>query len=232
MARFFTLGYVLAYIPMLLTRIHITFIITICAIQLGLFIGTGIAVVRINRIPVLTQIAAVYVSFMRGTPLIVQLFIAYYGVPNMLINIGININRWDPLFFVIISYTLNEAAFLSELIRGAIISVDKGQIEAAHSIGLTNFQTFRRVTAPQAFRVLLPNLANSVVFLLKDTSLAFAIGTIDVMGMAKSIVARTYHSLEAYTAAAIIFLVLSILAEKLFSVLFKKANVGTSVNLG
>lgn len=203
--------------PQLLSRLHITLYIVLVALLAGFLLGIGIALVRLHKVPVLSQLAVFYISFVRGVPILVLLYIVYIGLPLVVAAIWkININRWDALFFVMLAYIINTSAFLSEIIRSAVSGVDIGQTEAAYSVGLTKWQTFRRIVAPQAIQIALPALSNTVVSLLKDTSLAFTLGIIDIMGVIKAIASSTYRSLEAYTAAAIIFFVLSSLLERGF----------------
>ncbi|WP_311516958.1 ABC transporter permease subunit [Paenibacillus polymyxa] len=115
--------------------------------------------------------ATLYVSFMRGTPILIKLFLVYYGLPELLKPIGIDLSRTDPLLFVIVTYALSDAASFAEIFRGAVRSVDKGQTEAAYAAGMTTFQSFRRIVVPQALIVAFPNMANTLIGSLKDTSL-------------------------------------------------------------
>ncbi|MBU3154532.1 amino acid ABC transporter permease [Clostridium estertheticum] len=224
MGKMVDLRLIFVDLPLLISCLHITLLIVIFATIIGLLLGIVLALVRVYKTPVFSHLATIYISFNRGTPMIVQLFIVYFGLPSVLLSIGININRWDKLYFVIITYGLNAAAFMSEIIRASITSVDIGQTEASYSVGMTRLQTFSRIVAPQAFLTALPNLGTSFLGLLQDTSLAFTIGIIDVMGKAQAIGATTYHSIEAYIGAAIIFLVLGTLLEKLFTILEKKVK--------
>jgi L-cystine transport system permease protein len=146
----------------------------------------------------------------------VQLFIVYFAIPLLLRLIGINANRWNKLIFVNITYALNTSAFLSEVIRGAIASIDPGQREAAYSVGLTPWQAFRRIIAPQALLIALPSFSITILTLLQNTSLAFTIGVLDVVGQIRAIGVRTYHLIEGYTGAALIFVVLSLTLNKIF----------------
>jgi len=216
MSNIFSLELFIDSFPILLSRIHITLFIVIVALLLGLVLGTCVAVVRLYRVPVLTQMAIVYVSFIRGIPILVLLFIIYIGLPLLVGTIGLNINRWDTLFFVMIAYVVNTAAFLSEILRSAVAGVEKGQTEAAYSVGLTRWQAFYRIVAPQATKIAIPALGNTVVSLLKDTSLAYTLGVIDIIGVINAISSNTHRSLEAYTAAAFIFFGLSAVMEKGF----------------
>ncbi len=224
MSRLFDFKLVIEYFPQILSRLHITLIIVITATLFGVILGTLIALIRIHRIPVFNQTACVFVSFIRGTPIIIQLFIVYFGLPMVLLKIGIDIVRWDEFYFVLVTYILNASAFLSEIIRAAIQGVDVGQSEAAYSVGLTKFQTFYRITAPQALATALPSFSANTVNLLQNTSLGFTIGVIDLIGKVKAIGVRTYHTVEGYIGAAIIFVILSLALQKLFNYLEIKVN--------
>lgn len=217
--------------PQLLSKLHITLYIALVALLAGFLLGIGVALVRLHKVPVLSQLAVFYISFVRGVPILVLLYIVYIGLPLAVAAVWkININRWDALFFVLLAYVINTSAFLSEIIRSAVSGVDSGQTEAAYSVGLTKWQTFRRIVAPQALQIALPALSNTVVSLLKDTSLAFTLGIIDLIGVIKAIAGSTYRSLEAYTAAAIIFFVLSSLLERGF--IWGERRLGINKKIG
>ncbi|EKQ58130.1 MULTISPECIES: amino acid ABC transporter permease [unclassified Clostridium] len=225
MESYFNIELVFKDLPQLLSRLHITLLIVLSATVIGVFLGVILALFRLYKIPVLNQIAIVYTSFMRGTPILVQMFIVFYGLPMLLMLVGININRWDKLYFVIVTYGLNAASFNAEIIRAAITSIPEGQVEAAYSVGMTKLQTFSRIIAPQSVIIILPTLGISLIGLFQDTSLAFTLGIIDVMGKVNTIAASTYRSLEGYVSAALIFLILSILLEQLFSLIEKKLQI-------
>ena len=208
--------------PKLLERLHITLAIVVIALAFGLIFGIGIAMVRVYRVPVLSRLAVIYVSLMRGIPLLVLLYIVYIGLPLLVGLFGVNINRVDSLWFVMLAYTLNSAAFLSEIVRAAVSGVEAGQLEAAYSIGMDRVQAFRRIVVPQALQLGLPAFGNNVVALLKDTSLAFTLGVVDIIGAIKAISNNTFRSLEAYAAAAVIFFVLSFILEIAFGYIEKK----------
>jgi L-cystine transport system permease protein len=208
--------------PLILSRLPVTLSIVVIATGLGLILGTVAAVIRINKIPVLNRIVLAGISFLRGTPIIVQLFVVYFGLPVLLKLAGINAARWSKLIFVNITYSLNISAFLSEIIRGALNGVDPGQREAALSVGLTGWQTFRRIIAPQSLLIALPSFSVSILNLLQNTSLGFTIGIVDMVGQVRAIGTRTYHVIEAYVDAAIIFVVLSFILNYLFSLVEKR----------
>jgi L-cystine transport system permease protein len=210
--------------PQLLSRMYITLYIVVVAISIGFILGAFLAAVRLYKVPVLSQFAKAYVSFVRGIPILVLLFIVYIGVPMIFSKFGIRANRWNSMIFVLTTYALDTAAFLSEIIRASVSGVEIGQTEAAYSVGMTKKQTFLRIVGPQAVKIAIPSLGNTIVSLLKDTSLAYTLGVIDVVGMVKTIGTRTNRSLEAYAAAAIIFFVLSFALEQVFKLI--ENNVG------
>jgi len=226
---YFSIKRVFEYLPLLLARLHITLIIAFSALIFGLILGVVITVVRLFNIPILKQVTTVYISFVRGVPINIQLFIVYFGIPALLypvfLPIGIDLNQVEPIYFVIATYSLSSAAFLSVMITASMQGVDKGQTEAAASIGMTRFQMFRRIVSPQAFHIALPELGNTVVSIMKDTSLAFTVGIIDMVGAISSIAARTRHSLEGYVGAALIYFIFCTALERGFSFFEKKYRV-------
>ena len=168
----------------------------------GLLIGFGLALMRLSAIKLLSWTARVYVSFFRGTPLLVQLFMIYYGLPQL----GIEL---DPLPAALIGFSLNMAAYACEILRAAISSIDRGQWEAAASIGMTRGQAMRRAILPQAARTALPPLGNSFISLVKDTALAATIQVPELFRQAQLITARTFEIFTMYLAAALIYWVLA-----------------------
>lgn len=230
MSEFFDIELVFYFFPKLLSRLHITLLLVLAATLIGIVLGTVLALLRLHKIPIFNQITTVYISFMRGTPILVQMFVVYYGMPGILSLIRIDINRWDKLAFVIITYGLNMAAFMAEIIRAAVTSVPVGQTEAAYSVGMTRIQAFLRIVAPQAVLTALPSLGTNMVGLLQDSTIAFSLGIIDVMGKAKVLGATTYHTLEGYADAAVIFLMLCILLEKGCSVVESRLQLRITGN--
>lgn len=219
--RFFT------NIPQILPYLPVTFKIIFYATVFGILLGIFVAVIRIKKIPVLHQLAGIYVSFMRGTPMLVQLLVIFYGLPIFIQQMfNINVNRWDKIVFVYITYMLNQGAFLSEIFRCSILAIPKGQMEAAYSVGLTQFQAFRRIILPQAARVAVPSFGSDFIGLFQNTSLAFLIGVVDIMGRAKTIGTATKHVLEAYIFIAILFIVISLIVKGFFYLLDKKLAYG------
>ena len=217
-----------------LSAVPVTLLLTIFPMTVGLVIGFLIATVRINRVPVLSQIFAVYISFFRSVPLLVLLFLTYYGLPkilNFVVFRGVReLGSVDisNILVAVITITLYASAFLSEIVRGALISVDVGQAEAAHSIGMTKRQAFLRIIIPQAVIVALPNYFNFFLALLKGTSVVFVISVIDMMAAAKLEAEIGYRFIEAYFLVAVIYIIFSIVLSRAFSLIEKKAcaNVG------
>lgn len=229
MESFFSISRVLEYFHIVLRGLPITVKIVLVASVVGLVLGTLLAFIRIYKVPVLNQILVLYISFVRGTPQLVQLFIILYGLPLLVVKTtGINICRWDKLFFVMVTYCLNEAAFISEYIRAAILAVPRGQTEAGYSIGLTGRQVFFRIVMPQAARIALPGLGTNFIYLFQGTSLAYMIGIFDIMGQVNAIGARTHHFIEGYVCAGIIFISISVILEKILYRVNKKLAYGVT----
>ncbi|MCV0162728.1 amino acid ABC transporter permease [Pseudomonas aeruginosa] len=193
--------------PFLLQGAMYTVLFAAVSMVLGLILGFSVAVVRVTKVPVVSQIAAVYVSAFRGTLLLVQIFVLYYGLPS----VGI---EFTPVTAGILALTLNVAAYLSESMRGAILGIDKGQWEAGLSVGLTWGQTLWNIITPQALRLAVPSLSNSLISLIKDTSLISVITVTELMLATKEVIAETFQPLPLYLAAAGIYWLLSALFER------------------
>lgn len=190
--------------PLLLGAIQYTIPLALVSFAIGLVIATFTALARISYNKFLNRIARVYVSIVRGTPLLVQLFIIFYGLPT----IGILL---DPLPAAIIGFSLNVGAYASEVIRSAILSIPKGQWEAAYSIGMVRSQALRRIILPQATRVSIPTLSNTFISLVKDTSLAALVLVSELFRRAQEIASTNYEFLFVYSLAAFIYWVICFL---------------------
>ncbi|MDR0627668.1 MAG: amino acid ABC transporter permease [Bifidobacteriaceae bacterium] len=217
----FDLKVVFEKIPEILSYLPITLEIALIATATSLIIGFLVAWIKIKRIKVLKPLADFYVSFTRGTPIIVQLYTTYFGIPFFLTYFndrfgwGLNVNGIPPIVFALVALGLNDAAYSSESIRSAILSVEKGQIEAAHSIGMTGWQTLRRVIIPEAAVVAIPNLGNGFINMLKNTSLVFVCGVVEMTAGARLIAGRSYRYFEMYVSLAIIYWILTLIASRL-----------------
>jgi L-cystine transport system permease protein len=158
---------------------------------------------------------------MRGTPVITQLFLTYFAMPILLKNIGIDITRLPGIYFVVFTYAVYFGAGVSENLRSSLSSVGIGQAEAAYSLGMTEFTAFRRIIFPQMIMVALPNFANIFVRALKNTSLAFSVGVIEMMSMAQLLGSTKMHFTEAYISISIIYYVMYLIAIRIFNLLEK-----------
>jgi L-cystine transport system permease protein len=215
---------IIEFIPTLIHYLGVTLQILVASITLGFIIGIAAAIPRLFKIPFLNQLAILYVSFIRGTPILIQLFLVFYGLPAVLMFVNIDISRMEAIYFVIITYAISNGAGFGEIFRGAIRAVDYGQTEAAYSVGMTSSQNFFRIVLPQAIRIAFPNMANSVIGSLKDTSLAFTIGVMDMMGRGDTLIASTAHAIEVYISLSVIYYVIVILLEKIFRLSEKHFN--------
>ncbi|RNB89973.1 amino acid ABC transporter permease [Brevibacillus fluminis] len=191
-----------SFLPMLKAGVIFTVPLTLISFFLGLILALLTALARISGIKPLDAVAKFYVWVVRGTPLLVQLFIIFYGLPS----VGITI---DPLTSAIIGFTISVGAYNSEVIRAAILSIPKGQWEAGYSIGMSNRQALKRIILPQATRVSVPPLSNSFISLVKDTSLAATITVTEMFRVAQQITSTTYEPLLLYCVAAVIYLMFS-----------------------
>lgn len=218
----FEFDYVIKYFIKLLSAIDTTLIIVANSLLLGLIVGLCIALPQMYNVPVLKQLSRIYISFFRGTPVLIQLFLFYYGLPELLKVVGLDTSRVPVLYFVILTYALHSGAYMSEMIRAAISSVERGQSEAAYAIGMTRLQAFFRIVIPQAFAVALPVLANLVIANLKDTSLAFSLGVMELTGKSQTLAIMSRHFMETYISLAVIYFIISFILEKLFHLIERK----------
>ena len=192
----------------LLPGLLVTIPLTAISFALALVIAVVVALIQFANVPVLSQIARFYIWIIRGTPLLVQLFIVFYGLPH----VGILI---DPFVAAVVVFSINEGAYCSETMRAALESVPKGQLEAGLCAGLSWGQTIRRIVLPQAFRTAFPTLGNSLISMIKDTSLAANITVTEMFMTTQRIVARTYEPLLLYVEVALIYLIFcSVLTER------------------
>lgn len=204
-------------LPFLLKATIITIILAVVSMAIGLVIGLFVALARVSKNKIQYHIASVYVSIIRGTPLLVQIYLVYFGLPQIGITLG-------AMTSGIIALSLNAGAYLSESFRGAILSVDKGQMEAAHSIGMTRAQAMRRIIIPQSMRTAIPTVGNTYIGLLKDTSLVSVITVTELLYQTTLIIARTFQPLTLYLAAAAIYWVVCTVFIVLLNWLEKKSS--------
>ncbi|EKE31295.1 amino acid ABC transporter permease [Salimicrobium jeotgali] len=190
-----------SFLPLMRGVLTYTIPLSLLSFFIGLVLAIVTALSRLSGIALLSGAARVYVSIIRGTPLLVQLFIVYFGLGNL----GVEFLKFEPFTGALIAFSLNTGAYASETIRASILSVNKGQWEAASSIGMSYMQSLRRVILPQAARVSIPPLSNSFIGLVKETSLASTILVSEMFRKAQEIVATTYTPLLLYIEAAAIY---------------------------
>ncbi|MDN7242534.1 amino acid ABC transporter permease [Planococcus sp. N028] len=232
MENLLDINFLIESFPAIISRLPITIGIAVGSLILSLFIGVVTALIKIYRVPVLRVISSIYVSFIRGTPLLVQIYLVFYGIPKIIYYLQIqygwlqsaDVNSIPPEVYALLAFSVNLGAYLSETIRSAIESVDRGQFEAAKSIGMTPAQMMLKIIFPQALAVAIPNLGNMFISTIKDTSLVFIIGVVDIMGEAKILGSRGLAFFEVYIAVSIVYWILCIAVERLLVTIEKRAR--------
>ena len=206
-----------SFFKILIPGLKVTIPLTIVSFSISMVIATITALVQFADIKGLKQLARFYIWVIRGTPLLIQLFVVFYGLPS----IGIVI---DPFPAAVLVFSINDGAYSAETIRGALESVPKGQIEAGYCCGMNFLQIMWHIVLPQAFRTAFPSLANSLIAMVKDTSLAANITVMEMFMVTQQIVARTYKALALYLELAFIYLMFSTILTKLQSFVEHKLN--------
>ena len=202
--------------PLLVAGAGITIEITALSVFFGMLIGIVVALVRLSDFKILRWLGNVYVDFIRGTPLLIQIFLVYFALPSI---IG---HRVDAFFAAISACSINSGAYVAEVFRGGIQSIDVGQMEAGRSLGMTWWQTMRYIILPQAFKRIIPPLGNEFIAMLKDSSLVSVIGFEELTRRGQLIIARTYASFEIWMAVAIMYLILTFTVARLTGILERK----------
>lgn len=206
-----------------LQQLPITLVMIISALIFAIILGLLLTMIRIKQTPILAPCVRIYQSFMRSTPLLLQLFLVYFALPQFLLIFHININHFDRLFFIILAFSLHSTAYLSEVFRAGYLSVEYSQIEAGLSVGLSYPRILKNIIVPQALRNSIPNLTTQIIELIKDTSLAFTIGIIDMMGQVQLIIGNNYGlgMLEVYIVISIIYWMLALIVQGVFTLINK-----------
>jgi L-cystine transport system permease protein len=232
MEKLLDIGFLIESFPIIAARLPVTVGIAVGSMIIGLLIGLATALFKIYNVPVLKPISTAYVSFVRGTPLLVQIYLVFYGIPKIIYFLqgeygwlqGLNVNIIAPEVYALLAFSLNLGAYFSETIRSAIEAVDRGQFEAAKAIGMSPTQMMLKIIFPQALAIAIPNLGNMFIATIKDTSLVFIIGVIDIMGQAKILGSRGLAFFEVYIAVSIIYWILCIIVERLLVIIEKRAR--------
>ncbi|EKX99799.1 putative glutamine ABC transporter permease protein [Selenomonas sp. oral taxon 138 str. F0429] len=215
----FDMNLVVNSFPLLLIGAGVTIQITVLSTAIGFVIGLIVGVARISNLRVLRMLAEVYVEFFRGTPLLVQIFLFYFALPV------ITGQRIDPFIAAISACGINSGAYVAEIFRAGIQSVDDGQMEAGRSLGMTWLQTMRYIIVPQAFKRVIPPLGNEFIAMLKDSSLVSVIGFEELTRRGQLIIAKTYGSFEIWMSVAVIYLVMTLTISRFVAYLERRYRV-------
>ena len=215
----FDMNLVVNSFPLLLVGAGVTIQITVLTTAIGFVIGLIVGVARISHLRPLRMLAEVYVEFFRGTPLLVQIFLFYFALPV------ITGQRIDPFIAAISACGINSGAYVAEIFRAGIQSVDEGQMEAGRSLGMTWLQTMRYIIVPQAFKRVIPPLGNEFIAMLKDSSLVSVIGFEELTRRGQLIIAKTYGSFEIWMSVAVIYLVMTLTISRFVAYLERRCRV-------
>jgi polar amino acid transport system permease protein len=217
---------IIDYLPQLLLGALLSIQLVVVSGVLGLLIALPTALARVSPNPLISGVPYAYIFFFRGTPLLVQLFIVYYGlgqfeaVRNSIFWVVLR----EPYWCAVLTMALHTGAYISEILRGAIMAVPAGEVEATRALGMSRISAYRRVILPRAARIGLPAYGNEVILMLKASALASTITLLDLTGMARTIIAKTYTPVEIFTAAGLIYLVMSFVLVHLFRALERRWN--------
>ena len=212
-------SFIETYTPMYVEALQVTLFISLWGVIFAFIVGALCATVLEWRVPVLSQIVKVYIELSRGTPLLVQIFLVYFALPV------VTGQRIDPFVAAIAACSINSSAYVAEIFRAGIQSIDAGQMEAGRSLGMTWGQTMRYIIVPQAARRVIPPLGNEFIALLKDSSLVSVIGFEELTRRGQLIIARTYASLEIWLCVAIIYLAMTVSISRLVAWLERRYKI-------
>lgn len=218
----FDFEYLIQVLPVILRALPITVSIGVLSMGIGLMIGLMVTFFRRTSYNIINKLFDLYVSYFRGAPLLVQLFIFFFGLPQLFPVLS----KIDAYPAAIIVLSINASAYISEILKASIDSVDKGQYEAALSVGMTHFQAMERIILPQAFKVAVLPLGNTFISLIQGTAITFMIGLKDIMGVAKVSSAASYRFLEAFLAVGLIYWALTLIITWLINVLSNQLSKG------
>ncbi|SHH47563.1 amino acid ABC transporter permease [Thermosipho atlanticus] len=205
-------------LPFLLLGAWDTLKLTFFAVLIGLIIGTFIGMGRLSKIKIINIPSTVYVEFLRGTPLLVQISIVYFGLPQL----GIQLQAYPA---AIVALGLNSGAYIAEIVRAGIQSISKGQYEAARSLGLSHWQSMKYIILPQAFKNILPALGNEFITLTKDSSLASVIGVTELMRRGQFVITRTFQTFSIYFGIAVIYFIMTFTISRIVRYVEKRMAV-------
>ena len=216
----FNIEWFLKLFPTILPYIPVTFRVSFISLVLGVILAAIIAIIRYYKISIFTQCFGFYITFFRATPLIVQLFFLYFGLPCVL-PLMRDMSAEQATIIVLV---LNASAFLAETFRAALMSVDKSQIEACYSMGMSRYQTMTRAVIPQAFVIALPSIVNEFISIIKGTALGFTVGLLDIMAIAKMEGTLDLRFFESYLCVMIIYIVIVVIIANFQKILERKVE--------
>lgn len=216
------LEFMMDTIPIVLKAFPLTVVISVASMAIGGLLGLVIGLIRYYRVPVLNQIFKAYVSLIRGFPLVIQLYIAYFCIPYYINMYCISsggesiIKNIPPLFYAVLAFSINTSAYVSEAFRSSLEAIEPGQHEACKSIGMTELQAMIKILIPQALATATPNLVNLFVGNVKGSTLAYMISVHEMMGVAVAEANKAYRYIEVYVITAVIYWLLCFILEQLF----------------
>lgn len=231
MGKLFDFELVFTQIPDLLRYLPVTLELAVLSTIFGIILGLLLAVIKMKKVKVLDKIAAVYISIIRGTPILVQLYVAYFGIPMLLkyINLktgsDLQVASIPGFAYAVVALALNQSAFDAEVIRAALQSVDRGQVEATQALGMTYGQALRRIIIPEALSVALPSLGNSFINAIKGTSLAFTCAVVEMTAEGKILSGRNYRYFEVYVSLAIVYWIITVIIESVLKLVEKRISI-------
>ena len=202
---------IIHHFPALLKASVLTMELVVLSCVAGLILGVILGLLHLSKNPLISGLPYLYIFFFRGSPLLVQIFLIYYGLGQF--EFIKTSALWDPVFSqaywcAIIAFTLNTSAYIAEIVRGAVQAIPKGELEAADALGMSKVQKLKRIILPRAFGIMVPAYSNEVIFMIKGSALASTITIMDLMGTARKIIANTYMTMELLLAAGVIYLVM------------------------
>lgn len=236
MGNLFDFQLVFTQIPDLLEYLPVTMELAVLSTIFGIIVGLLIAVIKMRKVRVLDKIATFFVSIIRGTPILVQLYIAYFGIPmfikyiNYSTGSNIQVAAIPGFVYAVVALALNQSAFDAEILRGALESVNRGQIEAAQAMGMTYWQSLKRIIIPEALSVALPSLGNSFINAVKSTSLAFTCAVVEMTAEGKILSGRNYRYFEVYVSLAIIYWAVTIVIERVIKIIENRITIPDHVD--
>ncbi|AKB85164.1 amino acid ABC transporter permease [Methanococcoides methylutens] len=220
------IGHIINVMPSLLQGAVITVEVTSLSVFFGTIIGIFMALGKLSKSKIFHYPSVVYIDFIRGTPLLVQILLFYYGIPGLISNVTGEPLRIDPILAGVVVCSINSGAYVAEIVRAGIQSIEKGQMEAARSLGMSHAQTMKDIILPQAFRRIMPPLGNEFIVLLKDSSLLAVIGVPELLKSGQLYVATTFASFPVYIGVALVYLVMTLTISRLVHYSERRLGVG------